>query len=95
MERTCGRRLVIAYDLIQAILLAGLAGAMFTVSGTAFAAIFGVQAPELTDMLPNNGWFVLIVVTCGLVTTVLAAVGFTVVTVCECPRLCVSLLLLH
>ena len=73
--------MVIAYDLIQAVLFAGLAGAMFTVSGTAFSAIFDVPAPELTDKVPNNGWFVLIVIVCGLVTTVLAAVGFTVVAV--------------
>merc|ERR1719263_120614 len=54
---------------------------MFTVSGTAFSAIFDVPSPELTDKVPNNGWFVLIVMVCGLVTTVLAAVGFAVVAV--------------
>jgi purine-cytosine permease-like protein len=77
MERVIGRRLVLVYD---AVLLAGLAGAMFTVSATAFAAIFNVDAPELSDMYPTNASFVVIVIICGLVTTIVAAIGFSVVT---------------
>lgn len=71
---------MLVYDVLCCLLLAGLAGAMFTVSATAFADIFGVPAPELTDMYPNSGSFVGIVIACGLVTTVVAAVGFSFVT---------------
>ena len=62
MERVVGRRLVLVYDAVSCILLAGLAGAMFTVSATAFAAIFNVDAPELSDMYPTNASFVVIVI---------------------------------
>lgn len=80
MERVVGRRLVLVYDAVSCVLLAGLAGAMFTVSATAFAAIFNVDAPELSDMYPTNASFVVIVIICGLVTTIVAAIGFSVVT---------------
>lgn len=75
MERVVGRRLVLVYDAVSCILLAGLAGAMFTVSATAFAAIFNVDAPELSDMYPTNASFVVIVIVCGLVTTVVTLFG--------------------
>ena len=71
---------MLVYDAVSCILLAGLAGAMFTVSATAFAAIFNVDAPELSDMYPTNASFVVIVIICGLVTTIVAAIGFSVVT---------------
>ena len=53
----------------------------FTVSATAFSAIFNVPAPELTDIYPNSGSFCGIVIACGLVTTIIASIGFTFVTV--------------
>jgi len=81
MERVVGRRLLLVYDILTCILLAGLAGAMFTVSATAFSAIFNVPAPELTDIYPNSGTFCGIVITCGLVTTIIASIGFTFVTI--------------
>jgi len=81
MERVVGRKLMIIYDLLSCVLLAGLAGAMFTVSATAFAAMFNVDSPELTDLLPSSGLFCGIVIVCGLVTTIVAAVGFSFVTV--------------
>jgi threonine/homoserine/homoserine lactone efflux protein len=81
MERVVGRKLIMVFDSLTFILLAGLAGAMFTVSATAFAAMFNVDSPELTDMLPSSGMFCGIVIACGLVTTIVAALGFTFVTV--------------
>ena len=81
MERAFGRRFLYVYDVLACVLLAGLAGAMFTVSATAFAAIFNVDAPELTDLLPTSGAFCGLVIACGLVTTVVAAFGFTFVTI--------------
>lgn len=81
MERSVGRNLLYAYDILSCVLLAGLAGAMFTVSATAFAAIFNIESPGLSDWLPNSGAFCGLVIACGLVTTIVAAVGFTFVTV--------------
>jgi purine-cytosine permease-like protein len=80
MERVVGRRVVLVYDALCSIILAGLAGAMFTVSATAFATIFNVQPPGLSDLLPNSWAFVFICIICGIVTVVVAAVGFSVVT---------------
>ena len=54
MERVVGSKLVLVNDAVRCIILAGLAGAMFTVSATAFASIFNVSAPELSDMYPTN-----------------------------------------
>jgi len=80
VERVVGRKLVLVYDAVSCILLAGLAGAMFTVSATAFAAIFNISAPQLSDIYPSNFQFCVIVIICGLVTTIVAAVGFSFVT---------------
>ena len=54
---------------------------MFTVSATAFAAMGGIDSPELTDTFPNSAAFVGIVIGVGLITTLVAAVGFTFVTI--------------
>jgi len=80
VERVVGRKLVLVYDAVSCILLAGLAGAMFTVSATAFAAIFNISSPELSDLYPSNWQFCVTVVICGLVTTIVAAIGFSFVT---------------
>lgn len=80
MELVVGKRLMYVYDLLACVLLAGLAGAMFTVSATAFGAISDVPMPGLDDWLPNSWAFVGIVIGCGLVTTIIAAFGFTFVT---------------
>jgi hypothetical protein len=72
---------LLVYDVLAGVLLAGLAGAMFTVTATAFAAIFNVDSPELTELFPSSGAFCGIVIACGLVTTIIAAFGFTFVTI--------------
>lgn len=79
MELVVGKHLMLVYDILACVLLAGLAGAMFTVSATAFGAISDVPMPELDDWLPSSWAFVGIVIGCGLVTTVVAAFGFTYV----------------
>lgn len=81
IERVVGRRLMIVYDLACTILLAGIAGVMCNITATAFAHIFNVPEPQLQDLLPPNAAFAGIAIICGLVTTVIAAVGFSFVTV--------------
>lgn len=81
MELAVGKKLLYLYDIFSCLVLAGLAGAMFTVSGTAFAAILDIPSPELTDMLPTSASFCAVVIVCGLVTTLIAAFGFTYVTI--------------
>lgn len=39
-----------------------------------------MEPPELSALLPSNAGFVITCILCGLVTTVVAAVGFSVVT---------------
>ena len=54
---------------------------MCQITATAFAQIFNVPEPQLQDLLPPNAAFAGIAIICGLVTTVIAAVGFSFVTV--------------
>lgn len=54
---------------------------MCNITATAFAHIFNVPEPQLQDLLPPNAAFAGIAIICGLVTTVIAAVGFSFVTV--------------
>lgn len=42
--------------------------------------IFNVEPPELSALLPSNVGFVILCIVCGLVTTCVAAIGFSVVT---------------
>lgn len=80
MERVVGRKLMYVYDLLAFLLLALLAGAMFTVSATAVGVLFNVPMPALTDWLPTSAGFCGVVIACGLVTTFIAAFGITFVT---------------
>lgn len=81
MERIVGRKLMYVYDITAFLVLALLAGAMFTVSASAVGVPFGVPAPGLNDWLPASFSFCVVVVFCGLVTTLVASFGITFVTV--------------
>ncbi|PCJ94481.1 MAG: hypothetical protein COA50_12020 [Flavobacteriaceae bacterium] len=79
LEKICGRKLVIGYNLANGVLFCFLAGAMITVSATAVGIPFDMEMPKLTDTLPNGITWVLIVLVIGTVISLIAAKGFNTV----------------
>lgn len=76
LERICGERVLILYNLFVTLILAMLAGAMFSVSATAVGVLFDVQMPGLHDLLPTSWAFSAIVLLVGCFTAVVAALGY-------------------
>lgn len=79
LERICGRRLVILYNLANGLMFCLLAGAMITVSATALGVWFGFAMPGLGDLYPTGLGWVLAVLAIGAAVTVVAAYGYTFV----------------
>ncbi len=79
LEKICGRKLVIGYNLANGILFCFLAGAMITVSATAVGVPFNLPMPKLTDTLPTGAAWVVIVVIIGVVISLIAARGYDTV----------------
>lgn len=77
LEKICGDRLVLLYNLANGVMFCFLAGAMVTVSATAFGVLFGFRMPELNDLLPNSVGWVVAVLAVGVVIAWVAANGFT------------------
>ncbi|MCS7337785.1 MAG: hypothetical protein NZ739_06045 [Verrucomicrobiae bacterium] len=76
LEKICGRKLVSAYNFVNGTMFTVLAGAMITVSATAWGVFFKFSMPELTDTLPTSvGWVVAVLVT-GVLFSVVAAYGY-------------------
>lgn len=76
IEKICGRKLVVAYNLANGVMFTVLAGAMMTVSATALGVFFKFRMPQLTDTLPTGmGWVVAVLVT-GALFSVVAAYGY-------------------
>ncbi len=76
LEKICGRKLVILYNLANGIMFCFLAGAMVTVSATALGVWFDIKMPGLNDLYPNSlGWIVSAAVV-GLLIAVVAAYGY-------------------
>lgn len=79
LEKICGRRLVTLYNLANGVMFCFLAGAMVTVSATAFGVWFKFPMPELNDLYPNSVGWVLAVLACGAMISLVAAYGYKVV----------------
>lgn len=79
LERICGRKLVILYNLANGVMFCFLAGAMVTVSATAVGVWVHFPMPGLNDLWPNSvGWVVSVLVVGGLI-AIVAAYGYTTV----------------
>jgi hypothetical protein len=76
LEKICGRRLVVLYNLANGVMFCFLAGAMVTVSATAFGVWFGFAMPGLNDLYPNGAGWVAAVLFVGAVISVVAAYGY-------------------
>jgi purine-cytosine permease-like protein len=79
LEKICGKKLVIGYNLANGILFCFLAGAMITVSATAVGVPFDLEMPRLNDTLPSGPLWVIIVIAIGLVISLIAAKGYDTV----------------
>ncbi|WP_108424490.1 purine-cytosine permease family protein [Flagellimonas amoyensis] len=81
LEKICGKKLVIGYNLANGILFCFLAGAMITVSATAVGIPFNMEMPKLTDTVPNGMTWVIIVIAIGTVISLIAARGYETVSI--------------
>lgn len=79
LEKICGKKLVVAYNLANGILFCFLAGAMITVSATAIGIPFDMEMPKLTDTMPNGMTWVIIVILVGAVISLIASKGYDTV----------------
>lgn len=79
LEKICGKKLVIGYNLANGILFCFLAGSMITVSATAVGVPFEMEMPKLTDTMPNGITWIIIVVIIGSLISIIAAKGYETV----------------
>lgn len=79
LEKICGKKLVVGYNLANGVLFCFLAGAMITVSATAVGIPFDMEMPKLTDTMPNGITWIVIVIIIGAVISIIAARGFSTV----------------
>jgi purine-cytosine permease-like protein len=76
LEKICGRKLVVAYNLANGVMFTVLAGAMMTVSATALGVFFKFPMPQLTDTLPTGAGWVIAVLATGALFSIVAAYGY-------------------
>lgn len=79
LEKICGKKLVIGYNLANGILFCFLAGSMITVSATAVGIPFDMPMPKLTDTMPNGVTWIIIVILIGAVISLIASKGYDTV----------------
>ncbi len=79
LEKICGKKLVIGYNLANGILFCFLAGSMITVSATAVGIPFDMPMPKLTDTMPNGLTWVIIVILIGALISLIASKGYDTV----------------
>ena len=76
LEKICGHHLTTIYNLVNALMFCFLAGSMIAVSATAVGIPFNLPMPELTDWLPTSFSWIVTVTIVGLVTTLIAMLGY-------------------
>jgi len=76
LRKIAGPNLLLAYNLVNALMFCFLAGSMISVAATAVGIPFGMPMPTLADLYPSSAAWVLTVMAVGAVVTVLAVLGF-------------------
>lgn len=76
LEKICGKRLAGIYNLVNALMFCFLAGSMIAVAATAVGIPFGLPMPTLNDWLPTSVMWILIVFGIGIITTLVAMLGY-------------------
>nr|WP_298999921.1 hypothetical protein [uncultured Allomuricauda sp.] len=79
LEKICGKKLVVGYNLANGVLFCFLAGAMITVSATAIGVPLEIDMPKLTDTMPNSLTWIIIVILVGAVISIIAGKGYDTV----------------
>jgi purine-cytosine permease-like protein len=79
LEKICGRKLVVIYNLANGVMFCFLAGSMITVSATAVGVWFKLPMPGLNDLYPNSVSWVLAAGVVGTLITIVAAFGYQTV----------------
>ena len=79
LEKICGKKLVMGYNLANGILFCFLAGSMITISATAVGIPFDMPMPKLTDTMPNGVTWIIIVILIGAVISLIASKGYDTV----------------
>jgi len=76
LEKICGTKLTVIYNLVNGLMFCFLAGAMIAVSATAVGIPFGLQMPSLSDWLPGSIGWIVAVLAVGAGTTIIAMFGY-------------------
>lgn len=76
LRKITGPYLLVAYNIVNALMFCFLAGSMIAVSATAVGIPFGMAMPQLADWLPTSVGWVVTVFAVGAVVTLLAILGF-------------------
>lgn len=79
LDKICGSKLTVVYNIVNALMFCFLAGSMIAVSATAVGIPFGLGMPSLSDWLPNSLGWIVAVVAVGAVTTIVAMFGYNYV----------------
>ncbi len=79
LEKICGPTLTKTYNVVNGLMFCFLAGSMIAVSATAVGIPFDLPLPKLTDFYPNSATWVIIVLVVGLVTTLVAMLGYNLI----------------
>ncbi|MEJ2545258.1 MAG: hypothetical protein P8Y99_14415 [Calditrichaceae bacterium] len=76
LEKIGGSKLTSIYNVVNALMFCFLAGSMIAVSATAVGIPFNMSMPSLNDFYPNSISWVVIVLSVGIVTTLVAMFGY-------------------
>lgn len=79
LEKICGRRLVVLYNLVNGLMFCLLAASMITVAATAIGVAIEFPMPQLDDVYPNSLGWILAVCGAGALISVVAAYGYETV----------------
>ncbi|MBN2209836.1 MAG: hypothetical protein JW709_00425, partial [Sedimentisphaerales bacterium] len=79
LEKICGRKLVVLYNLANGVLFCFLAGSMITVSATAVGVKFDMNMPALDDFYPTGASWIITVFVVGGIISIVAALGYRAV----------------
>ncbi|MGH7492878.1 MAG: purine-cytosine permease family protein [bacterium] len=77
LEKICGPRLALVYNVVNALMFCFLAGSMIAVSATAVGIPFKMTMPSLNDFYPNSIGWIVAVLGIGAATTIVAMFGYT------------------
>lgn len=76
LRKIAGPYLLVAYNIVNALMFCFLAGSMISVAATAVGIPFDMTMPGLNDLYPNSVGWVVTVLAVGALVTLLAILGF-------------------